>query len=92
MNTCQFVLSLGGGHGNYEECCREKSACSCGGPVRSFLMGTSQEWNCGVTGNPCGQNGCRHVLCLKSPDDSTLQPELRIAVLRAVHLETGMPS
>lgn len=37
------------------------------------------------------QSGCRQTLCLKSPDDSTLQPELRIAVLRAVSLETGMP-
>lgn len=37
------------------------------------------------------QSGCRHELFVKPPDGSTLQPEQRMAVLRALNLETGTP-
>lgn len=37
------------------------------------------------------QSGRRHELFKKSPDGSTLRPDLRMAVLRAINLETGTP-
>lgn len=36
-------------------------------------------------------SGCRHELFVKSPDGSILQQEWRLAVLRALNLETGTP-